>query len=1124
MNYNLDFDYAAIILMGMFFFYYYSRRRFQTMQNMLFLVLAYSVLLSIILDIGSSFSILYSAYVPAVVIYFFAILYFIVTGAMALIFCIYALGQSGSDNIFHKMTGKMFILFLPYTLFILALITTPLTKLIFYVDENNEYQQGPFMISMLVLVIVYLVFSFFRITFFSDNFSFRKRLPYYSFMLFMIISVILQWILKDYLLYGFAESLGTIVLYLSNHNSNDLIDIRTDLYNRKTASLKLVDIKKAGKSCVLIGITVPDSEFGRNNTENEATHSSSDSFASQLALFLRQEFGIQNSYCIENGVYMIITDSDNAEKVIATISNRFLSPWKLRDNIPVITPGIAEIIYPADSSQVNQAFDFLVEGSRHSLENSGKIMHKDDIVDEKERRINSLVKQREILEKQYLETEYKMNKALNADKSKSIFLAQMSHEIRTPMTAILGMTELILRHTKDKKVVEYSSSIMNSGRNLLGIINDILDFSKIESGKLNIVNDKYMISSVIYDIVTGIEQRIADKHLDFRVRFDESIPDFLFGDEIRVKQIMFNILTNACKYTERGSVTFTVGGSRRADYFDLKIEVTDTGIGIKSENIPHLFEGFERFDLQKNKTIEGTGLGLAIVKQLLELMNGYVEVSSEYGLGTTFTIVIPQKIIDDTPSVNLNNIADKYFAVYFEKPSYVEDATRSLESLKIKYDVISSFNELCNIGAEDKYTDILIYCDTYKKLKETGNLLTYDKRLIVSVMYGDYLPGYDKRVLHMPLCSLNLGTFLNGTSLRPNLDNINCDGYTAPDARILVVDDNAVNLRIFTNLIEPHKFIVDAVDSGNACIEKTMETKYDIVFLDHMMPQKDGIETIREILSSDTNPNRETPFVAFTANAITGMKDMFLKIGFKDFLSKPIDISKLEEILSLYLPPEKILLGQSVDETEDSSSDEAFGRKLSECGLNMEVALACAGGMMKTLRSVLEVFCADGKKKHKLMFDYIDSKNYDSFQIEIHAVKSLCKGIGVEELSERARLLEFACKDKNYTYVDNNYEGVLNDYGNLIKELETVLNDSVSTNHDTEETFTFNMTFNEMLLCLDILLKNFEQEAAEHLVLDLQHAGQTDDEKMLALSLKKLLDLYDFTGASEKIEEVLGTV
>ncbi|MBO4373564.1 MAG: response regulator [Lachnospiraceae bacterium] len=400
-------------------------------------------------------------------------------------------------------------------------------------------------------------------------------------------------------------------------------------------------------------------------------------------------------------------------------------------------------------------------------------------------------------------TELEKQKSLAdaANKAKSAFLANMSHEIRTPINAVLGMDEMILRESREKDIISYASDIRSAGRTLLSLINDILDFSKIEEGRMEIIPTQYELSSLIGDLVNMIRSRAEKKGLVFEVEVEESIPHVLYGDEIRIKQVVLNLLTNAVKYTEAGTVKLEVFHEELTEEeINLGFTISDTGIGMKDEDMTKLFSPFSRIEEKRNRTIEGTGLGMSIVENLLELMDSKLDVSSEYGKGSKFSFSLKQKVIKNSP-------------------------------------------------------------------------------------IGDFSARYE-RVVHSPGQYREL--------------------FRAPDARVLVVDDTEVNLTVITNLLKATRIRVDTVLSGKDAIAACTKNDYDVVFIDHMMPEMDGIETLHELKKMDQAGKAAPVYVALTANAVSGARERYLNEGFSDYISKPVDGIRLEELLKSYLPKEKI--------------------------------------------------------------------------------------------------------------------------------------------------------------------------------------------------------------------------
>ncbi len=394
-----------------------------------------------------------------------------------------------------------------------------------------------------------------------------------------------------------------------------------------------------------------------------------------------------------------------------------------------------------------------------------------------------------------IKSEKEKQLAIVAGESKTKFLANMSHEIRTPINTVIGMNEMILRENEDENIDEYARNIKSASRMLLGLINDVLDFSKLEAGKLEITEGQYYLSSMLNDVILSGQIRAEKKELTVELDIAEDMPSILFGDELRIKQVLNNLVSNAVKYTEEGSVTFTAKGIRKGDNVDLVLSVKDTGIGIRKEDMQKLFDSFKRLELKRNRYIEGTGLGLSIAKQLVEQMHGTIEVESEYGKGSCFTVVIPQKIVDATAMGDLKS--------------------------------------------------------AYKKAGEA------------------------KEVAKNVLC--------------------------APDASVLVVDDNKMNLVVVKGLLKRSQIKLDFAGGGMECLKMCKDKKYDLILMDHMMPEPDGVQTLHMLRADGDSANQDTTVIVLTANAIAGAEEDYIKEGFADYIPKPIEVDRLESTLAKYL-------------------------------------------------------------------------------------------------------------------------------------------------------------------------------------------------------------------------------
>lgn len=505
--------------------------------------------------------------------------------------------------------------------------------------------------------------------------------------------------------------------------------------------------------------------------------------------------------------------------------------------------------------------------------------------------------------------EKEKQKAVLSNQAKGKFLANMSHEIRTPINAILGMDSMILRECKDESIKEYAMNIQNASQTLLYLINDILDFSKIESGKMEIIPVEYEFSSIIHDVCTMIMVKAKDKGLEMKVNVNPNLPYKVCGDEIRIRQILVNLLTNAVKYTKEGGLTLTVDGTIDEEYVTLYFEVKDTGIGIKKEDLSKLFERFERIEEERNRNIEGTGLGMSITLQLLKLMDSELKVESVYGEGSTFSFELKQKIINSEP---------------------IGDLQERIRNLATQYSYNASF--------------------------------------------------------------------------------------VAPDARLLVVDDNMINRKVFISLLKETKVKIDEAESGMEFLDMIQNNHYDIIFLDHMMPEMDGIEALHRFKEMSSHPCENIPVIALTANAISGASEMYLKEGFDDFLSKPIQTDKLEGMIIKYLPEE--LVSYEERETTDSSSIvQGFDTSdLPEIdGINWIYALSNMPDKEALENTVKNFYNTLDSEANYLenCWNHVTNNGemLDEYRIKVHAMKSSSAYIGALMLSSMAKTLEYAAKD-----------------------------------------------------------------------------------------------------------------
>ena len=629
--------------------------------------------------------------------------------------------------------------------------------------------------------------------------------------------------------------------------------------------------------------------------------------------------------------------------------------------------------------------------------------------------------QAQVIKLEAIEARHEKEKAEASVRSKGEFLAKMSHEIRTPMNAITGMAELALREDMPDLAREHVLTIKQAGAHLLSIINDILDFSKIESGKLEIIPVEYLFSSLINDVISIIRMRVIDSSVLFVTFIDCNIPNALFGDEARIRQILLNILTNAVKFTEKGFVSLSIVGkcASRADGEDivtLTIDVEDTGKGIKQEDLGKLFGEFVQIDLGSNRGIEGTGLGLAITKSLVKAMDGDISVKSQYGKGSVFTVTLPQKICQAEKMATVENPGEKSVLLYELRAIYADSVVRVINNLGVNCKPVYTDLEFQNELASNNYPFVFIASSLYNQARPICSQLKPDVKIVLLIEFGETIADQGLTMLAMPIHSISVANALNGvaTATAFSATNEATTRFTAPGARVLIVDDISTNLKVAEGLLLPYKMRIDLCSSGLQAIEAVKFKHYDLVFMDHMMPEMDGIEATaairaweKENLQENNGEFAQLPIVALTANVISGMRETFMAKGFNDLLAKPIDVARLDEVLNRWIPREKRELGTENKEQKTGKAETSEPLPIIP-GIDTKRGIEMTGGTLEMYRDVLAIFRADAEERLAQLQTVPDTEGLHMFVIQVHALKSAASSIGATKISARAKELEEA--------------------------------------------------------------------------------------------------------------------
>lgn len=605
--------------------------------------------------------------------------------------------------------------------------------------------------------------------------------------------------------------------------------------------------------------------------------------------------------------------------------------------------------------------------------------------------------------------------AERANMAKSEFLANMSHEIRTPMNAVMGLSDIIMEESKGRKIYSYACDIKSASQNLLTIINDILDLSKVEAGKMELVLSDYYIKKIVNEVVNIMDIAASKRGILMKCEYDETIPCKYRGDEGRIKQILINILNNAIKFTKEGYVKVSIGGKPgNADNEELLIfKIEDTGCGIKKEDQEKIFENFKQLNSRKNRSAEGTGLGLSITKHLVELMNGKIELESVYGEGTTFTVTIPQKIVDEHTLAEITDIP------------------------------------------ETKTEEVEMFVAT---------------------------------------------------------------GY-----KVLIVDDNQINRKVAKGILKRYQFDLEEADSGFEAIELVKKKQYDMIFMDHMMPEMDGIEAVRIIREECGENGRKPVIVALTANAMDGVKEKFLNSGFQDFLGKPLDRKQLNDVLLKWIPDEYRGKYESYDRRRDRQVRENGFTNINIEGIHIDEVMKYQTGTLAEYEELLQLYCMDGKRKLVLLKELYQEKDYKNYEVEVHGLKSASANIGAMKLSVAAKEHEEAAVRGDEEFIIKHFSELLSLYEEQLKHIQNFLEEKQGKVDDIEEE---RLNIDTKTLELEVRgaleqLEKFHSKECLSRVERMQAYHLNDDVAARLKEIQEQLKLYEDDKAEQLLHQLL---
>lgn len=732
-----------------------------------------------------------------------------------------------------------------------------------------------------------------------------------------------------------------------------------------------------------------------------------------------------------------------------------------------------------------------------------------------------------------------------AERTKDDFLANISHEIRTPINTIAGMSEILANEDLKDDVREKVQDLQGASRNLVTLVSDMLDFAEIQSGKLELTESSYNLTSTINDIVNIINNQKKSKEIEFILDIDTDIPALLVGDEQKLKRAMLNILSNAVKFTEVGCVVLEISCRRESYGVNLCITVRDTGIGIDSSQLHNVFNSFSMVDTKRNRQEGGVGLGLAIAQAIIEKMGGFISVRSKKGEGSEFQIIVPQKVEQYEPMIVLENPLRFNVLVYIDMNQFFISAVKSeygnnirniTENLGIVVHVCRNLNELKRRIERNYITHIFITLYEYTMDESYFNGLAKQTGVVIILEETeDYRVHSDDIIrLYKPFYALPVSIILKGGKRYNNLsrENMNRNMFIAPDAKILIVDDNTINLRVESSLMKNYRFTIDTALSGMEALEKLESKDYDMVFMDHMMPEMDGVDTLHRIRDKAGIYYANIPVIALTANAVAGAKEMLIAEGFQDFLSKPVEIASMHRILEKYLPDAKKIYDFEDDATDVQSGETVYNDHehetvykqlhnpqafVKEPGAETaredtaadidekQGALYC--GSLEDFEDILKIHYEDYEENSRKIQAFYDSKDWKNYVILVHGLKSSMKSVGIMKLSDMCLGLELAGKENRIDYILKNHDAMMAEYGRIHDVIGNRLGITQKINADLTN------------------IKNLDDDSMAGLLNRFENAVYSFDEEQMLSILNELMDYkYHETVLAPKLSPLVKKV
>lgn len=1105
MNYIIEFDYAALVIDVILLVFFYPKSNTGGVAGRSFKKLIITSAIATFFDIVTVIAGTHSMERPLWYLYLINGIFLLAQNYMphAELSYVSRLIEVETRSI-HKQKTRYVLVLYAFSAFVI--ISSPVLGLGFGFYEGNVYHQGPWMFILYIVAGSIMLTALFLMVVNHKKVPARKRFAIYILVILNVFSMLAQFFFEELLITSFSSSCACLIMFVILQNPEQAVDSSTGFLTRNTFTITFSEMLSRSKNFVIL-IVKPDF------VENIKVVLGSEIYNELITTIGKSLEGILGlePYSVGEDCIAFLAPRDAAYKMMAEkISERFKENWHVEGLDINRTCSIAMISNrPDDTTEsILNAVNYSI-GKLHTCPAGITYEAQEDAfygqsADELQEKMNQLTQEKN-------EATLAMEQAQKADYEKSMFLANMSHEIRTPMNAIIGMTDLILRDNINERVRANAIDIKTASDSLLAIINDVLDISKVESGKLELVNDKYSIRKLLTGIVSIVSTRINLQKVKFVIDVDKNLPEKLYGDEVRVRQIFINILNNAAKFTQSGKIVLRVSGRKEGEAYRLFADVEDTGTGIKKEDMSKLFKTFSRIENKGTHHIEGTGLGLALCKKLVSGMGGEISVQSEYGVGSTFSFNLLQGYVSPKTIFDFDDPDGRKAVIVLhngDTSGRIAEVINVLKQLEIRYIECMGSRAVEEALARNTVIAVFSYKEVYSSYADWFSGSSHPMIALFpepDVRYDD-MP--EVCLVSDPIYSLGIFRLLEGNDRRN--DN---DVLSAPEARVLVVDDNIVNLKVADGLLRCFDIEADLVSSGFEAIEKTNSKKYDIIFMDHMMPQMDGIEAMRRI-RSEKPTYKDVPIVALTANTVNDAKKMFLSEGFDGFISKPIDMKELENSLLEMLPKDIINHKKEAAQTEGKKTELP---KVS--GVDMAKGISSCAGKPERYIEVLKTFYSSGKQQYKRIEKLYASRDAQNLRIEVHGLKSVSASIGAMDISNTALSIENALKSDNMPFVDANLQGLLEMFSKLLKQLGTFFDREDSPAEGRKE-IPLSKVRDKLVLLADTL-GEFDDEQALEIIKGILEYDFDREIRGTIRQIKETVEMFDYNKASEMTEKLI---